>query len=187
MTQVKRKLMHKRVIESHGFLREDGLWDIQATMQDLKAYDVRREFDDSLVPTNSPFHDISVTLTLDDTFLIKEVNVSMDSFPFPNCGAAAPNFALLKNTRIGPGWNRWLKKTFSGKVGCTHVLELLPVAATTAFQTMWQPLGEKYPKQVPIALGKLVNSCQGWSDNGPMVSRLVEEHVLKLPAEEPQS
>ncbi|BDX02372.1 hypothetical protein MACH16_11200 [Marinomonas pontica] len=186
MSQVKRKLMHRRTIESYGYLREDGDWDIEATMQDLKSYNVNREFDGSLVPEGSPFHDISVRLTLDDTFLIKDVSVSMDAFPFPSCGGAAPSFDVLKGTRIEAGWSRWLKQTFSGKVGCTHVLELFPVAATTAFQTMWQPLGEKYPKQIPVALKKLVNSCHGWSEEGPMVRKLVEEQVLHLPSKENQ-
>ena len=186
MTQVKRKLMHRRCIESYGFLRDDGLWDIEANMKDLKSYHVKREFDGSPVPEGSPFHDMSVTLTLDDTFLIKEVSVSMDAFPFPSCGGAAPNFSILKGTRIGPGWGRWLKKTFSGKVGCTHVLELFPVAATTAFQTMWEPLGKKYPDQVPLAVTKLINSCHGWADDGPMVRKLVDEQILHLPSEECQ-
>jgi hypothetical protein len=186
MTQVKRKLMHRRCIESYGFLRDDGLWDIEANMKDIKSYHVNREFDDSLVPEGSPFHDISVRLTLDDTFLIKEVSVSMDAFPFPSCGGAAPNFSILKGTRIGPGWGRWLKKTFSGKVGCTHVLELFPVVATTAFQTMWEPLGKKYPEQIPIAVTKLINSCHGWADDGPMVRKLVDEQILHIPSEECQ-
>ncbi|MFQ3185532.1 MAG: hypothetical protein ACI8Q3_000548 [Marinomonas primoryensis] len=186
MTQVKRKLMHRRCIESYGFLRDDGLWDIEANMKDLKSYHVNREFDGSLVPEGSPFHDISVTLTLDDTFLIKEAVVSMDAFPFPSCGGAVPSFNALEGTRIGPGWNRWLKETFSGKVGCTHVLELFPVVATTAFQTMWQPLGKKYPEQVPMTLTKLVNSCHGWADDGPMVRKLVDEKILHIPFEECQ-
>lgn len=155
-------------------------------MKDIKSYHVNREFDDSLVPEGSPFHDISVRLTLDDTFLIKEVSVSMDAFPFPSCGGAAPNFSILKGTRIGPGWGRWLKKTFSGKVGCTHVLELFPVVATTAFQTMWEPLGKKYPEQIPIAVTKLINSCHGWADDGPMVRKLVDEQILHIPSEECQ-
>ncbi|NVK72439.1 dihydroxy-acid dehydratase [Marinomonas sp. CT5] len=181
MSQTKRKLMHRRSIESYGFLRDDGLWDIEATMKDLKPYNVKREFDGSLVPEGSPFHDISIRLTIDDTFLIKEVWVSMDSFPFPNCGGAAGSFDAVKGTRIGSGWNRWLKENFGGKVGCTHVLELFPVVATTAFQTMWGPLGEKYPEQVPKSLGNLINSCHGWSEEGPMVRKLVDEQILKLP------
>ncbi|AEF55234.1 DUF2889 domain-containing protein [Marinomonas posidonica] len=187
MTQMKRQLVHRRRIESFGFLRDDGLWEVEANMQDLKTQDVFREFDGSIVLQGSPFHDISVRLTLDDSFLIKDVSVSMDAFPFPGCGGAVPSFDVIKGTRIGAGWNRWLKQTFNGKVGCTHVLELFPVAATTAFQTMWQPLSEKYPSKVPMAVKQLVNTCQGWSDDGPMVQKLVDEQVLTLPSEEVQS
>ncbi|NCX72859.1 MAG: DUF2889 domain-containing protein, partial [Betaproteobacteria bacterium] len=31
-----RKLMHRRFIESQGFRRDDGLWDIEATLTDIK-------------------------------------------------------------------------------------------------------------------------------------------------------
>lgn len=184
MAKVKRELMHTRRIESLGYLREDGLWDIEARMTDVKPYDVHRDFDKSLMPKGVPFHDISVKITVDDSFLIKAIKVEMDSFPFPSCGGAVPSFAQIQGTRIGPGWNRWIKQTFEGKVGCTHVLELMPVVATTAFQTMWQPLGEKYPQAVPMAVTKLVNSCHGWSEDGPMVKKLVEEQVIRLPSKE---
>lgn len=184
MSQPKRERMHRRSITSEGYLRDDGLWDIEARMIDLKTYDVYREFDGSRVPSGSPFHDISVKLTIDDQFLIHDISVAMSAFPFPSCGGAEPSFEQIKGTRIGPGWNRWLKKTFAGKVGCTHVLELLPVAATTAFQTMWQPLAKKYPAAVPKALIGLVNTCHGWSEDGPMVQKLVEEQVIQLPDKE---
>ncbi|MEO9655406.1 DUF2889 domain-containing protein [Marinomonas sp.] len=181
MSKIQRTLLHQRHIETQGYLREDGLWDIEASMKDLKAHDVRREFNNRLLPQGSPFHDIHLTLTLDDTFLIKDVSVTMSAYPFPNCGNAAPNFRKLIGSRITSGWNRWLKENFAGQQGCTHVLELLPVAATTAFQTMWAPLGEKYPSQVPKALNKLVNTCHGWAQDGPMVQKLVDEQVIRLP------
>lgn len=179
----KRELMHRRRVEANGYRRDDGLWDIEAYMKDLKAYDVNRDFDGSLVPEGSPFHDISLTMTLDESFKVHDIHVYMDAFPFPSCNGAIPSFDAIKGTRIGPGWSRWLKEEFKGKVGCTHVLELLPVAATTAFQTMWDPLGKKYPDQIPAAVQGLVNSCHGWADDGPMVRKLVEEQVIRLPQE----
>ncbi|MEL0637313.1 MULTISPECIES: DUF2889 domain-containing protein [Marinomonas] len=184
MSQSNRKLMHRRRIESDAYLRDDGLWDIEAHMKDLKPYDVYREYDGSLVPEGTSFHDISVKLTVDDRFLIHAIEVEMAAFPFPSCSGAVPSFEKIKGTRIGPGWSRWLKKTFEGNVGCTHVLELLPVAATTAFQAMWQPLGKKYPEQVPATLLTLVNTCHGWSEDGPMVQKLVKEQIIQLPDKE---
>ncbi|REG86587.1 DUF2889 domain-containing protein [Marinomonas pollencensis] len=184
MLPSKREHMHCRSISSNGYLREDGLWEIEAQMIDRKTYDVVREYDGSPVPNGSPFHDISVRLILDDKFLIHDIEVNMAAFPFPSCGGAVPSFEQIKGTRIGPGWSRWLKENYAGKVGCTHVLELLPVAATTAFQTMWQPLAEKYPSAVPQALIGLVNTCHGWSDDGPMVQKLLAEQVIQLPEKE---
>ncbi|GAB3482059.1 DUF2889 domain-containing protein [Marinomonas epiphytica] len=178
---MKRTLMHSRRIESKGYLREDGLWEVEASMTDLKAHDTTREYEGTTRPAGSLLHNMSLTLTLDDTFLIKGVSVSMKDFPFPNCFKASDIYTKLVGTRIGGGWNKWIKAELAGIQGCTHILELLPVVATTAFQTMWQPLGKKYPKQVPFALNKLVNSCQGWSHTGPMVTKLVEEQVIQLP------
>ena len=175
---VRRELKHRRTIHSDGYLREDGLWEVEATMKDIKTYDVHRDFDGTLVTTGEPFHDISISIQLDDSFMIQDINVSIDAHPFPNCGQAAPNFASIKGTRIGPGWHSALKKQFKGVSGCTHVLELLPVVATTAFQMMWQPLGQKYPHLVANSLSGLVNTCKGWSEDGPMVTRLIEAGVL---------
>ncbi|SBS31968.1 hypothetical protein MSP8887_01622 [Marinomonas spartinae] len=183
-TKANRELMHRRFVESNGYRRDDGLWDIEAHMKDLKTYDVYREFDGSKVPEGSPFHDIGLTMTLDDSFKVVDIHVYMEAFPFPNCSGAIPSFEVIKGTQIGPGWSRWLKQEFKGKVGCTHVLELLPVAATTAYQMMWGPLSDKYPEQISKTLQGLVNSCHGWSDDGPMVRKLVTEDVIRLPEEE---
>ena len=35
---VRRKAMHTRVVTCHGYLREDGLWDIEGHMVDTKPY-----------------------------------------------------------------------------------------------------------------------------------------------------
>lgn len=172
---VERTLKHQRRIDSKGYLRSDGLWDIEATLLDVKTYDVLRDFDGVLVPTGAPFHDFTFRITVDDTFLIRDVSVEMDRFPFPNCSGAAVSFQKLVGSRIGSGWNAWVRKEFKGVAGCTHLLELLPVLATTAFQTMWQPLSEKYPKHVKGALKGLINSCHGWSEDGPVAQKLKKE------------
>jgi hypothetical protein len=38
---VERKHIHSRHVESHGFLRADGLWDIEARIKDTKTYFTR--------------------------------------------------------------------------------------------------------------------------------------------------
>lgn len=176
--KVQRVLKHRRTIQSDGYLRSDGLWEVEATMTDIKAYDVYRDFDGTLVPTGQAFHQMSIVMVLDDSFLIQDLQATIDAHPFPNCAQAAPNFSALKGTRIGPGWHSLIKQKFKGVQGCTHVLELLPVAATTAFQTMWSPLAEKYPHLVSHSVAGLVNSCQGWAHDGPMVQQLLDKGLL---------
>ncbi|TBR41441.1 DUF2889 domain-containing protein [Marinomonas agarivorans] len=177
MSDVQRELKHSRHITSHGYSRSDGLWEVKATMKDIKAHDVYRDFDGSLVAQGDPFHDISVNLVLDDTFVVQAIKVSIDAHPFPNCSHAEPNFSRIVGSRIGPGWSSFLKQELRGKSGCTHVLELLPVAATTAFQMMWSPLAEKYPQHRGKVIQSLVNTCKGWAEDSPA--------IIKLKAEEP--
>ena len=149
---IQREIKHRRRVISDGFLRSDGLWEVEARMQDIKTYDVWRDFGGELVAQGTPFHDICVCVALNDDFVIKEVKVSIDAHPFPNCHEIAPSFDKLVGTRMTSGWLSYAKKEFKGVAGCTHVLELLPVVATTAFQMMWYPLCDKYPERVNSAI-----------------------------------
>lgn len=172
---MQRELKHSRHIISHGYLRSDNLWEIEATMKDIKAQDVYRDFDGSLVAQGAPFHDISVNLVLNDFFVVQAIKTSIDAHPFPNCGAAEPDFDRIVGSKIGPGWSSFLKQEFKGAVGCTHVLELLPVVATTAFQMMWTPLAEKYPQHKGKAIQSLINTCHGWAEDSPIITKIKEE------------
>lgn len=177
-TPVMREIKHRRRVISDGFLRSDELWEVEARMQDIKAYDIWRDFDGELVAQDTPFHDICVRIALDDTFTIKEIEVSIDAHPFPNCHEVAPNFSQLVGTRITAGWLSYVKKTFSGVAGCTHVLELMPVVATTAFQMMWYPLAEKYPERTKAAINSFSDNCYGWAEQGPMMTKFRQENPV---------
>jgi len=172
-----REIKHRRRVISDGYLRSDELWEVEARMQDIKTYDVWRDFDGELVAQDTPFHDICVRIALDDAFYIKEIEVSIDAHPFPNCYEIASNFERLVGTRISSGWLSYAKKEFKGVAGCTHVLELLPVVATTAFQMMWYPLCEKYPERTKSAINSFSNNCHGWSEDGPMMAKFRQEEA----------
>lgn len=174
---VVRELKHRRRVISDGYLRSDELWEVEAQMQDIKAYDVWRDFDGELVAQDTPFHDISVRIALDDTFVIKEIDVCIDAHPFPNCHEIAPNFNSLVGTSITSGWLSHVKKEFKGVAGCTHVLELMPVVATTAFQMMWYPLSDKYPERAKLAINSFSDNCHGWAEKGPMMTKIRQGEV----------
>lgn len=174
---VMREIKHRRRVVSDGYLRSDGLWEVEARMQDIKTYDIWRDFDGELVAQDTPFHDICVRIAVDDNFLVKDIEVSIDAHPFPNCNSVAPGFERLIGTRMSQGWLAHVKKEFKGVVGCTHVLELMPVVATTAFQMMWYPLAEKYPERTASAIQSFSDSCQGWANNGPMMTKIRENEA----------
>src|SRR5919109_5191059 len=62
---VPRKLIHTRAIECKGYEREDGLWDIEAHLTDVKSVvHSRREGGRARQP-GEPVHDMWLRVTID--------------------------------------------------------------------------------------------------------------------------
>ncbi len=133
---VRRQSMHTRTVTCHGYKREDGLWDIEGHMVDTKPYAFRNEDRGGFINANEPLHGMSVRLTLDENFLIHDVEAVTDWSPFKHCPDITRVFKGLIGVSIGYGWNRKLKELMGGVKGCTHLTELLGPIATTAFQTI---------------------------------------------------
>ena len=133
---VRRKAMHTRVVTCHGYLREDGLWDIEGHMVDTKPYAFANADRGGFINANEPLHGMWVRLTIDDQFKIHDAEAVTDWSPFKHCSDIAPIFKQLIGESIGYGWNRKLKELMGGVRGCTHLTELLGPIATTAFQTV---------------------------------------------------
>jgi hypothetical protein len=77
-----------------------------------------------------------IRLTLDDTLLVRDIEVTLDKGPLAACPAITPNFAVLKGLRIAPGWFMKVKSLLGGVKGCVHLVEMLGPMATVAIQTM---------------------------------------------------
>ncbi|MDX2423170.1 MAG: DUF2889 domain-containing protein [Amphritea sp.] len=173
---VRRVLEHRRSIESYGFKREDGLWDIEARMVDVKtetvALPIRGE-----VPAGEPFHDLGLRITLDQQFLIHEVEAFIDASPFPICPNITVAFKKLEGTRIGAGWSRQCKTLLGGHRGCTHLNELLPVIATTAVQALWPSIDADVMK---LGAPLMINSCHSWAQNSEVIKVLLPEHFTPV-------
>src|SRR5690606_35863619 len=61
---VPRRHIHTRRIECRGYLREDGLWDIEAWLEDSKTYAFDNETRGEVQP-GGPVHDMVARLTVD--------------------------------------------------------------------------------------------------------------------------
>ncbi len=130
-----RSKRHNRTIEMEGYQREDGLWDIEGHLRDIKDY----SFDSTWrgkIEAGTPVHDMWIRLTVDDTLTIRAVEASLDAGPHPICADITPNFKVLEGQRIAPGWFLNVKKLLGGAKGCVHMVEMLGPMGTVAYQTL---------------------------------------------------
>lgn len=173
---VERRPLHTRKVECQGYIRTDGLFDIEGRITDTKSYPFINHFRGEVKPGEA-VHDMLVRITVDEKLTIVEASaVSVDT-PYDICPLAALNFKRLKGIRIGPGYMRKIKERYGRAQGCTHILELMYPLGTTAFQTVYPYL--EYQKQqqgVPegetMRTDTLLNSCYAFSQHSPVVEYL---------------
>ncbi len=166
-----RQLIHTRSIACHGYQRQDGLWDIEATLTDTKAYSFANRDRDGIA-AGEPIHLMRIRLTLDDDLVVLAAEAATDASPFTICGDIAPKFSALLGLQIGPGWRRAVNARFKGVAGCTHLTELLlgPVA-TTALQTIAGARAKRLQDRHDGRPPAVIDTCHALSGDGPIVKR----------------
>ncbi|MCW8886961.1 MAG: DUF2889 domain-containing protein [Motiliproteus sp.] len=176
-TPAPRKHIHTRQVHCVGYEREDGLWDIEGRMTDVKTYDMKNHDRGGMIPSGEPLHDMSIRLTINLDFEIQEVEAVIDYAPFNLCPSITEVFKKLEGRSIGPGWTRITKNLFSGTQGCTHLMELLGPIATTAFQaTHLARTREAESSPQKSSKPVMLNTCHALADDGDVVKRFWPEH-----------
>jgi len=132
---VPREPSHHRAVDYRSYRRTDGLWDIEGTVRDTKAYDYH-DLERGTLSPGEFVHDISVRLTIDDAMTVVDVVASMDTVPFSYCQGGAGGLPALIGGNLGRGWRKRLEASLGRALGCTHLREMLFGAATVAFQTL---------------------------------------------------
>ena len=79
-----RKHLHTRTITFNGYLRDDGLWDIEAEMRDVRAYDYDSR-ERGHEPAPCTVHHMLLRVTLDDHLTIQAIETGLPTIPFPEC------------------------------------------------------------------------------------------------------
>lgn len=169
-----RRLMHRRQVECLGYLRADGLWDIEGRLADSKTHAVPLHAEDRTVAAGQAYHGMFLRLTLDDEFIIHEVQVEMPEVPTSECRGATPAYQKLLGERVGAGFSRRIKELFGGIGGCVHLTELLLPIATTAFQTipmaraLVAPRNQHDTEAYQRSTTGLINTCHALRATGPI-------------------
>ncbi|MDZ7750441.1 MAG: DUF2889 domain-containing protein [Gammaproteobacteria bacterium] len=130
-----RRHYHTRRVHCEGYLREDGLWDIEARLGDTKTYAFDND-ERGRVEPGQLLHGMALRLTLDDAMVIQGVEAAIDHSPFDMCTDITDHYHSLVGLTIKPGFTLRLKERVGGTRGCTHLTELIGVMATVAFQTI---------------------------------------------------
>src|SRR5687767_5170896 len=193
-----REHLHTRTVTCQGFLRQDGLWDIEGRIVDVKTYAFENDWR-GRVDTGTPVHEMWIRLTIDDRMEIKAVAAATDHSPFQICPDILPNFQRLVGLKIGHGFTREVRARLGGPQGCTHIVEMLQQVATVAFQTTVSERARalrkqqkaaprpapaevaadpgqtadapKTPRRPPI----VVDTCHAWKSDGPLVQRYMPD------------
>ncbi|TAN50754.1 MAG: DUF2889 domain-containing protein [Rhodospirillales bacterium] len=164
-----RERHHTRRITAQGFKREDGLWDIEAELSDVK--DVPYEnLEKGVLPPGELLHGMSVRLTVDEDFLIHQAAASTDHSPFSICAGAAPGFSRLTGMRLGSDFLEVVEDMFGGPKGCTHLNELLAVIMTTAYQTLWSVRESKEAQRPERKKPSIIDRCHALKSDGNVVA-----------------
>lgn len=169
-----RKLSHTRTVVYRGYDREDGLWDIEAELRDVKTYAFQVP-NERPFPAEAPIHGLSIRVTLDDQMVIQDIVTSMDDIPHDTCAQAPQHMHRLKGQRMGPGWRKVIQAHIGGTEGCTHLREMLFNMATAAYQTLpsgqWQRREQRGQAHPAVREPFFLNQCHTWAYNSPTVQR----------------
>jgi hypothetical protein len=172
---VSRKPLHTRKITFEGFVRDDGLFDIDAELVDSKSEAIHMHEKGEL-PAGGAIHHMRLRVTVDDKLTIRAIQTAMDATPFGYCLNAADPMQKMVGATLGAGWRKTIEGAIGGIEGCTHLRELLFNVATAAYQTVpihvakqRQARGEKRDPDAPAP--HFLGGCLAWDRAGPVVQR----------------
>ena len=130
---VPRALRHTRAIQVDAYARDDGLWDLDARITDVKVKDVTLA--SGLRPGGTALHDLSLRITINRELVIVDAEASSDAVPYPGyCDTIGPAYKQLIGLCLMQGFRVGLKDRLSGVLGCTHLSELAQILPTAAIQ-----------------------------------------------------
>ena len=172
----RREHIHTRDIRCRGFRRQDGLWDIEATLEDTKTYSFANH-DRGGIVAGEPIHRMHLRLTIDDGLTVQAAEAATEAGPFDLCGAITPVFESLVGLRIGPGWRSAVIERMGGVKGCTHLTELLlgPLT-TTAMQTVASARSRRQEGTVDGRPPPILDTCHALARTSDVVRRQWPEH-----------
>jgi hypothetical protein len=169
MSQAARHLVHTRSIQVEAYLRDDKLWDLVATVRDVKEKDVPLE--GGVRRAGEAFHDMELTVTIDPRMEIVAARASTKAGPFMgDCDSFPEAYQQLVGLNLLQGFRAAVRERLGGNQGCTHITELAGVLPTAAIQAFSGEMTR--PDRIDGSMPKHLDRCRALRLDGPVVARL---------------
>jgi hypothetical protein len=178
---VPRALRHTRAIQVEAFARDDGLWDIEARITDVKVRDVMLA--SGLRAGGAALHDLRLRLTIDRELVIIDAEAASDAVPYAGyCDTIGHAYKKLIGLSLIKGFRHAVNERLNGVLGCTHLSELAQILPTAAIQAYANDVfktrdgaGADELTEPPFQIGK----CHALRADGPAVARYYPRWVAK--------
>jgi len=164
-----RQEVHVRKLDIGCYRRQDGLWDIEG-----RLIDVRPEAYDGVEPPRAagePMHDLWLRLTVDEDGIVTSSEAAMPAGAYPHCRLVAPNYAKLEGLSISRGWNKAVRARVGGTGGCTHLVSLLAQMASAAHQAVWDDKFRRLAGTAQDPGRATIDTCYAYRSDGPLVAK----------------
>ena len=96
-----REAVHKRQINCNGFVREDGLYDIEAELTDHKTYAFPSDFRGTVTP-DLPVHHMVLRITINKDRVIQHAEAITITGPYAICPTANAVFRIWWVCKLAP-------------------------------------------------------------------------------------
>jgi hypothetical protein len=130
-----RRHVHTRSLRVDAYVRDDGLWDLEAVLTDTKSRDF--PLATGLRKAGDPVHDMVLTVTIDTKFNVVAAHAESRRVPYPgHCDSIGPQYNKLVGLNLLQDFRKHVHARLGGVHGCSHITELvgiLPTAAVQAF------------------------------------------------------
>ena len=163
-----RQLKHRRQIDVQVFSRADGLWEVDATLCDVKTRDATLA--GTVRAAGEPIHDMLLRLVVDEQLYIVEAGSQSRWMPYPGqCDDHGDAYARLVGLNLLQGFRQALRERVGGVLGCTHITELAQVLPTAVVQAFAGEVIDTRGDQAGATRPFQIDRCHALRSNGDAV------------------
>ncbi len=175
---LKQNHVHTRNITVATYAVDEDTVMVEGTLKDDRFKSTYSLTSGEMIPPGV-IHNLTIRLLVKGiTFRIEDVEVEMNDVPREICRETRESLMPLVGHNIAPGFTIWVKETFSGPKGCTHLNSLLLAMAPAVIQGYWTHMAntatsvEEMVKNAPDA-SYLIDTCWVWRSDSPLVKEII--------------